>query len=103
MAMQVNSYNSSMTLYRSRQASVKTDAEAAPSANNAAPLKNLNLTQPQLNQMVSGGRIAGSAGIAGLLLGFIFPPLHFLVAVGFIATLAGFGASVIGDALGGKG
>lgn len=115
MAMQVNSYNSSMAQYRARmnQAPRVTDA-AAPTAqstqstqSNQNPamqsLKNLNLSQEQLNTMVSGGRIMGGAGLGGVLLGFLCPPLHFLVAVGFLATALGFGASVVGDALGGKG
>jgi hypothetical protein len=106
--MQINSYHSSMVQYRAKLPRV-TDGEAtvttAPSNGSTVmqSLKGLNLSQEQLNGMVSGGRIAGGLGVGGLLLGFLFPPLHFLVGIGFVATMVGFGASVIGDALGGKG
>lgn len=66
-------------------------------------LQGLNLSQDQLNKMVTYGRVAGGAGVAGVILGFIFPPVHFLVALGAIATIGGLAASVIADALGGKG
>lgn len=114
MAMQINSYNSSMAQYRARMNQAPRVTDAAPMAStqttqSAQPstamqsLKSLNLSQEQLNTMVSGGRIMGGLGLGGVLLGFLCPPLHFLVAAGFLATALGFGASVVGDALGGKG
>lgn len=89
--------------YTSSTQSTQTTQTTAQSKTLMQSLKGLNLSQDQLNKMVTYGRIAGGAGVAGVILGLIFPPVHFLVALGAISAIGGLAASVISDALGGKG